>query len=107
MQQRVTIWGTANPVPMYDVAFRPGDNLWTDSVLVFDIDSGKIKWGFQYVPNEGWDYDENGVHLLYDAEVNGRMQKVVGHFARNGFFYQLDRTNGTFLNGTQYTYDLT
>lgn len=106
-QQRVTIWGTANPVPMFDVAFRPGDNLWTDSVLAFDIDTGKIKWGFQYVPNEGWDYDENGVHLLYDANINGRLQKVVGHFARNGFYYQLDRTNGTFLNGTQYTYDLT
>src|SRR5205823_1917133 len=48
-QQRVTVWGTGNPAPAYDPEFRPGDNLWTDSVLAFDVDTGKIKWGFQYI----------------------------------------------------------
>lgn len=105
-QQRVTIWGTANPVPMFDPSFRPGDNLYTNSVMAWDIDTGKVKWFFQYTPNESWDFDEQGVHLLYDADIGGRSQKVVGHFGRNGFFYQLDRTNGQFLNATQYTYDL-
>lgn len=104
--QRVTIWGTANPVPMFDPTYRPGDNLYTNSAMAWDVDSGKLKWFFQYTPNESWDFDEQGVHLLYDAEIGGRMQKVVGHFGRNGFFYQLDRTNGQFINATQYVYDL-
>ena len=104
--QRVTIWGTANPVPMFDVEFRPGDNLFTDSVVAFDIDTGKMKWYFQYVPNEGWDYDENGTHMLYDLDIGGQPRKVVGHYGRNGFYYQIDRTNGQFINANQYTYDL-
>jgi alcohol dehydrogenase (cytochrome c) len=105
-QARITVWGTSNPVPMFDVAFRPGDNLWTNSALAFDIDTGKIKWGFQYTPNESWDFDENGVHMLFDTVINGQPRKVVGHYGRNGFYYQLDRNDGTFINGTQYVYDL-
>ena len=105
-QQRVTIWGTANPVPMFDPTFRPGDNLYTNSAMAWDIDTGKLKWFFQYTPNESWDFDEQGVHLLYDADIGGKTQKVAGHFGRNGFFYQLDRTNGQFINATQYVYDL-
>ncbi len=100
--QRVTIWGTANPVPMFDPEFRPGDNLFTNSAIAFNIDDGSMKWYFQYTPNESWDYDEIGVHLLYDVEVNGEMRKVVGHFGRNGFYYQLDRTDGQFLSAAQY-----
>jgi alcohol dehydrogenase (cytochrome c) len=99
---RVTFWGTANPVPMFDPEFRPGDNLYTNSALAFNIDDGSIAWYFQYTPNESWDYDEIGIHFLYDAEVNGEARKVVGHFARNGYYYALDRTNGQFLQATQY-----
>src|SRR6185436_14144245 len=69
--QRVTIWGTAQPVPMFDPEFRPGDNLFSNSVVAFDIDTGKIKWYFQYTPNESWDYDEQGVHMLVDAPFGG------------------------------------
>jgi alcohol dehydrogenase (cytochrome c) len=106
-EQKVTIWGTANPVPMYDPEFRPGDNLFTNSAIAWNIDDGSMKWYFQYTPNESWDYDEIGIHFLYDAEVNGENRKVVGHYARNGFFYQLDRTNGQFLNATQYVDQVT
>src|SRR5690606_12558788 len=63
-EQKITIWGTANPVPMFDPEFRPGDNLFTNSAIAFDIDSGAMKWYFQYTPNDSWDYDENGVHML-------------------------------------------
>ncbi len=105
--QRVTIWGSANPVPMYDPEFRPGDNLYSNSALAFDIDTGKIKWYFQYTPNESWDYDEQGVHMLIDAPFNGQDRKMVAHFGRNGFFYQLDRTNGQFLNATQFVEKVT
>ncbi len=105
--QRVTIWGTANPVPMYDPEFRPGDNLYTNSALAMNIDDGSIKWFFQYTQNESWDYDEIGVHLLYDANVNGQQRSVVGHFARNGYYYQLDRTTGEFISNTQYVNSIT
>ncbi len=101
-EQRLTIWGTAQPGPMHDPEFRPGDNLYTNSAVAFDIDTGDIKWYFQYVPNESWDYDEQGVHLLIDAPFNGTDRKTVVHFGRNGFVYQLDRTNGEFIGAAQF-----
>ena len=103
---RTTIWGTGNPVPQYDPQARPGDNLYTNSAVAIDIDTGKLVWHFQYVPNESWDYDENGIHMLYDISINGEMRKVVGHFGRNGFYYSLDRNNGSFIKGSQYVNEL-
>jgi alcohol dehydrogenase (cytochrome c) len=103
---KLTIWGTGNPVPMYDPQSRPGDNLYTDSVVALDIDTGKLAWYFQYLPNDAWDYDEIGVHMLYDVNLNGEPRKVLGHFGRNGFFYTLDRANGSFVKGGQYVNDL-
>src|SRR5437870_3409395 len=96
---KLTIWGTGNPVPIYDPQARPGDNLYTNSVIALNIDTGKLAWYFQYTPNDSWDFDEIGIHMLYDETIGGRSRKVVGHFARNGFFYSLDRTNGEFLRG--------
>ena len=103
---RLTIWGTANPVPMFNPEFRPGDNLYTNSAVAFDIDTGAISWYFQYSPNEQFDYDENGVHFLYNATIDGQDRSIVGHFGRNGFFYQLDRVTGEFLNAGQFVPDL-
>ena len=104
---KLTIWGTGNPVPIYDPQARPGDNLYTNSVVAVNVDSGKLAWYFQYTPNDSWDFDEVGVHMLYDETMDGRTRKIVGHFARNGFYYSLDRTNGEFLRGMQYVSDLT
>ena len=107
VEQRVYIAGTGNPVPMFDPEYRPGDNLFTNTVIAFDIDDGSMKWYFQYVPNESWDYDEQGVHVLIDIPgANGRVKKTVQHFGRNGFFYVLDLTNGNFINGEQYVDNL-
>jgi alcohol dehydrogenase (cytochrome c) len=100
--QRLTIWGGAQPVPMHDPQFRPGDNLYSNSAIAFNIDDGAIEWYFQYVPNESWDYDEQGVHLLVDAPYNGEPRQQVIHWGRNGFVYQLDRTNGEFINAAQF-----
>ena len=99
---RQYVVGTGNPVPQYDVEFRPGDNLYTDAAVGLDIETGKMKWYFQYTPQDGWDYDENGIHLIYDIPVNGQNRHVVGHFGRNGFYYNLDARNGEFLNAQQY-----
>ncbi len=103
---RLYIFGTGNPFPIYDPQFRPGDNLYTDSAVALDIDTGKRVWHFQYTPNDSWDYDEVGVHLLYDTTIDGVKRKVVGHFGRNGFFYSLDRTNGKFIKAEKYVNDL-
>jgi alcohol dehydrogenase (cytochrome c) len=100
------IVGTGNPYPIYDPQFRPGDNLFTNSVVALDVATGKMLWHFQYTPNDSWDYDEAGVFLLYDLTIGGVARKVVGHFARNGFYYSVDRTNGRFIKGEKYVNDL-
>ena len=79
------IFGTGNPYPIYDVEYRPGDNLYTNSAVALDVATGERRWHFQYTPNDSWDYDEVGVHMLYDTVINGEERQVVAHFARNGF----------------------
>ena len=98
----MTIWGTGQPVPMFDPEYRPGDNLFTNSSLALDVNTGKIKWYFQYTPGDFLDYDEIGIQTLIDTKVNGEDRKIVAHFGRNGFFYTLDRTNGQFIASQQY-----
>jgi alcohol dehydrogenase (cytochrome c) len=105
-ETKLTVWGTGNPVPQYDPTSRPGDNLYTNSVVALDVNTGKLQWYFQYLPNDSWDYDEIGVHMLYNVNVGGEPRKLVSHFARNGFFYSLDRNNGSFVKGAQYVNDL-
>ena len=63
---------------------------------------GKIKWGYQYTPNDPYDFDEISEHPIINAKVNGEDRKLVVHAARNGFFYALDRINGSFIAGKQY-----
>jgi len=104
--QNLYIVGTGNPFPIYDPQFRPGDNLYTNSVVALDVATGKLAWYFQYTPNDSWDYDETGAFLLYDTTINRVPRKVVGHFGRNGFFYSIDRTNGRFIKAEKYVNDL-
>ena len=104
--QKLYIFGTGNPYPIYDPQFRPGDNLYSDSMVALNVETGKVAWYFQYTPNDSWDYDEVGVHMLYDIPINGQVRKVVGHFGRNGFFYTFDRTTGKFIKAAKYVNDL-
>ena len=97
-----TIWGTGNPVPEYDPTYRPGDNLFTNSAISWDPDSGKMNWYFQYTPGDMWDFDEVGTHILFDAEVNGQKRRLVTHSARNGFLYTMDRNNGQIVSAKPY-----
>ena len=98
----LTFWGTGQPTPMFDPEYRPGDNLYTNSSLGLDVDTGKMKWYFQYTPGDFLDYDEIGIQQLVDTKINGEDRKIVAHFGRNGFFYTLDRTNGNFIAAQQY-----
>jgi alcohol dehydrogenase (cytochrome c) len=98
----LTIWGTGQPTPMFDPEYRPGDNLFTNSTLALDANTGKMKWYFQYTPGDFLDFDEVGINQLVDTKINGEDRNIVAHFSRNGFFYTLDRNNGQFLSATQY-----
>jgi alcohol dehydrogenase (cytochrome c) len=96
------IWGTGNPVPGYDATYRPGDNLYTNSVISWDPDNGKMNWFFQYTPGDHWDYDEAGTHILVDGQIAGQSRKVITHSARNGFLYTMERNNGQTLLAQPY-----
>jgi alcohol dehydrogenase (cytochrome c) len=101
-ETKLTFWGTGQPVPMFDPEYRPGDNLYTNSTLGLDVDTGKMKWYFQYTPGDFLDYDEIGINQLINTKVNGEDRKILAHFARNGFYYTLDRANGQFIQAQQY-----
>jgi alcohol dehydrogenase (cytochrome c) len=98
--------GIGNAGPDWDPEYRPGDNKWAASVLALSPNDGKIKWGYQYTPNDPYDYDEISEHPIINAKVDGEDRKLVVHAARNGFFYTLDRTNGSFVAGKQYVNEL-
>ncbi len=98
--------GVGNAGPDWDAEYRPGDNKWAASVLAMSPKDGKIKWGYQYTPNDPYDYDEISEHPIINAKVNGEDRKLVVHPARNGFFYTLDRVNGSFIAGKQYVDEL-
>jgi alcohol dehydrogenase (cytochrome c) len=102
----LVFWGTGNPVPMYDPEYRPGDNLYTNSTVALDADTGELKWHFQYTPGDYMDYDEVGPMLLVDTTINGEERKVMAHFGRNGIFYTLDRNNGAYINSVPYVSNL-
>ena len=97
-----TIWGIGNPVPMMDPSARPGDNLYTNSAVSYDPDTGKMNWYFQYTPNDGWDYDEVGTHILIDGQIAGENRKLITHSARNGFTYTMERNNGQIVAAKPY-----
>src|SRR6266478_5420058 len=97
-----TLWGVGNPVPMMDARLRPGDNLFTNSVVSWDPDNGKMNWYFQYTPGDMWDFDEVGTHILIDRTVNGQPRKLITHSARNGFVYTMERNNGAMVGAKPY-----
>jgi alcohol dehydrogenase (cytochrome c) len=92
-------WGTGNAAPDYNGDNRPGDNLWANSIVALDADTGKMKWGFQATPHDLHDWDANQVPVLIDTVVNGKPRKVVVQANRNGFCYVIDRVTGQFITG--------
>jgi alcohol dehydrogenase (cytochrome c) len=95
----LTYWGVGNPAPDWNPDQRPGDNLYTDSVVALDADTGQLKWHFQFTPNDGYDYDSVQVPVLVDRQWHGEPRKLMLWANRNGYFYVLDRVTGKFLLG--------
>lgn len=95
-------WSTATPWPDSDDHDRPGDNLFTDSVLAFDPNTGKLKWHYQFTPHDTHAYDATEPNVLVDTRYRGEDRKLLLHADRNGFFYVFDRTNGKLLLATKF-----
>ena len=98
----LTYWGVGNPGPDWNPDQRPGDNLYTDSVVALDADTGALKWHFQFTPNDAYDYDSVQVPVLVDMNWRGPAAKLMLWANRNGFFYVLDRVTARFLSGTPF-----
>jgi alcohol dehydrogenase (cytochrome c) len=96
------LWGTGNPIPWSDPFYRPGDNLFTESLIAWNPDTGKMNWYHQYLPGDMWDYDEEGSSILIDTVVGGQPRKIVTHAARNGFLYSFESANGQTLMAKPY-----
>ena len=95
-------WGTGNPGPDWNGDVRLGDNLYSDSALALDGDTGEIAWHFQFTPHDVHDYDSIQVPILADIEYHGSTRKVMMWANRNAFFYTIDRVTGEFLEGGAY-----
>lgn len=102
----VVYWATGNPAPDWNGDGREGDNLYTNSVLALDPDTGEMKWYFQFTPHDVWDYDGNTGMFLLDVLRSGETVKALAQPNRNGYLYVLDRNQGNFLHGSQYVEQL-
>ena len=98
----LTYWGVGNPGPDFNRAQRPGDNLYTCSVVALDADTGELRWHFQFTPADPYDFDAVQVPVLADIQRNNTEFKVMLWANRNGFYYVLDRATGRFLSGVPF-----
>ena len=96
-------WAIGNPCPLYNGPAREGDNLFTSSVVALDPAAGRRKWHYQFSPHDTHDWDSNQDMMLVDRRFHGEPRQLLMHADRNGHFYVLDRTNGTFLAATPFT----
>lgn len=87
-------WGTGNPTPILNASSRPGDDLYTCTIVALDLDTGKLVWAFQPSPHDTHDWDAVEVPVLVDGEFHGRQRKMLMQASRNGYFFVLDRVDG-------------
>ena len=104
---RLLYWPTGNPCPDYNGDERKGDNLYSNSVLALDPETGTLKWHFQFTPHDLHDWDATETPMLVDLEFRGRPRKLLLHADRNGFFYVLDRLSGELLLAEPFVKQLT
>jgi len=95
-------WTTGNPSPDFNGDLRDGDNLFSNSLLAVDRKTGQRKWHFQFTPHDVWDFDGNTHLFLVEVVRDGKKIPAIAQANRNGFFYLLDRRDGSFLLGKPY-----
>jgi PQQ-dependent dehydrogenase (methanol/ethanol family) len=98
-------FGTANGTPWVAEVRSPqgGDNLFTNSIVAVDADTGKYAWHYQATPAESWDYDATSPFVLADLAIDGAPRRVRMQASKNGFFYALDAATGKLLRAKNYT----
>jgi alcohol dehydrogenase (cytochrome c) len=92
-------WSVGNPAADFYGGSRKGDNLYTDSVVALDADTGKLKWHFQQIPHDVWDFDTAYENILLDLPVDGKPRKLLLNINKGGFTWVLDRVTGEFVSG--------
>jgi alcohol dehydrogenase (cytochrome c) len=95
-------WGVGNPAPDFNGDVRPGDNLFTNSIVALDVDTGRLAWHFQFTPHDEHDWDANQVPVLVNREYAGAPRRLMLWGNRNGFYYVLDRETGEFLHASAF-----
>jgi alcohol dehydrogenase (cytochrome c) len=90
-------WGTGNPTPVLTGSTRPGDDLYTCTIVALNPETGKLVWSFQVSPHDTHDWDAVETPVLVDADFHGEPKKMLMQTSRNGYFFVLDRTNGKSL----------
>lgn len=98
--------GTGNGSPWNRDIRSPegGDNLYLSSIIALDPDNGNLKWHYQTTPGDSWDYTATQPIILADLDIEGETRKVLMQAPKNGFFYVIDRTDGTFISAQPYVY---
>jgi alcohol dehydrogenase (cytochrome c) len=91
-------WGVGNPAADFYGETRKGSNLYTDSIIALDADSGELKWHHQQIPHDVWDWDAAYECVLMDLEVEGKKRKLLINVNKGGYTWVIDRTNGEFVN---------
>ena len=97
-ERNLLYWGTGNPGPLYHGDTRLGDNLYANSVVALDVDTGEMRWYFQFTPHDLHDWAANQIPVLVDRELGGEPRSLLLTANRNGFFYALDRETGEYLH---------
>jgi len=93
----IIYFGVGNPSPQAADGTRPGDNLYTVSLLALEAATGKLVWHFQQVPHDMWGYDVASPPTLFDVSVNGKAVPALGQASKLGWYYVHDRRNGALL----------
>lgn len=93
----ILYFGTGNPSPQMEGSSRPGDNLYTASLVALDVRTGKLKWFYQQVPHDMWGYDVASPPVLFTTRHEGQAVKAVGQAGKTGWFYVHNRITGELL----------
>ena len=99
--RNLVIFGTGNPNPDLNGGSRKGDNLYTDSIVALDVRTGKLRWYYQEVKHDLWDYDATSNVVLFDVHENGQTIPAAGEAGKVGWFFIVDRRNGKLLRKSQ------
>lgn len=101
-EQNLIIWGVGNPASDFHNDVRPGTNLYTDCIVALDADTGKLKWYYQEIPGDSWDFDSAYESILIDVNRNGRKEKLLVHTNKSGYVWVINRETGKFINAWRF-----